>query len=75
MRMARVNVYLPDSLADEVKAAGLNVSKVTQDALNAAVGAGRTAAWLDSVAALGSTRVSHDDVLQAIREAKSDFAG
>ena len=38
MRMARVNVYLPDDLAAEVRASGLNVSQVTQEALRAALG-------------------------------------
>ncbi|MEE8525568.1 MAG: type II toxin-antitoxin system CcdA family antitoxin [Thermoanaerobaculia bacterium] len=71
--MPRVNVYLPDSLAEESKAAGLNVSKLTQEALKAALGADRTVAWLGSVAALGTTHASHEDVLQAVREAKSDF--
>lgn len=36
MRMARVNVYLPDGLAAASRAAGLNVSRITQDALRAA---------------------------------------
>ncbi len=71
--MARVNVYIPDALAAEAKAADLNVSKLTQKALKSALGADRTTAWLGSVAALGPTRVSHEDALQAVHEAKSDF--
>lgn len=73
VRMARVNVYLPDALAAQAKAADLNVSKLTQEGLTAALAADRTTAWLCSVAALGTTRVSHEDVLQAVHEAKSEF--
>ncbi len=36
MRMARVNVYLPDELAREARAAGLNISRVAQEALEQA---------------------------------------
>ncbi len=32
MRMARVNVYVPDELAEKAKVAGLNVSSLTQEA-------------------------------------------
>jgi len=73
MRMARINVYLPDDLAEEAKVAGLNLSKLTQEALKRELSAERTSAWLDAVASLGSTRVSHDDVIEAVGEAKSDF--
>ncbi|MCG8462666.1 MAG: type II toxin-antitoxin system CcdA family antitoxin [Holophagales bacterium] len=71
--MARINVYLPDTLAEEAKAAGLNVSKVTQEALRAAIDAGKTSTWLDSIAELEPTRVSHEDALQAVRESRKDF--
>ena len=73
--MARVNVYLPDDLADEARAAGLNLSKLTQEALKSALASERTSEWLAAIAALGSSRVSHDDVMQAVGEAKSDFEG
>jgi post-segregation antitoxin (ccd killing protein) len=73
MRMARLNVYLPDDLAEEAKAARLNLSKLTQDALRSALAAERTADWLDAVAGLGTTPVTHEDVLEALGEAKGDF--
>lgn len=75
MRMARVNVYLPDDLADQARAVGLNLSKLTQEALRSALSGQRTSEWLAAVAALGSSRASHEDVLQAVREAKSDLEG
>jgi post-segregation antitoxin (ccd killing protein) len=73
MHMTRINIYLPDSLAKEAKAADLNLSRVTQEALRLALGTERTNAWLGSVAALGTTDVSHEDVLQAVHDAKSDL--
>ena len=75
MRMARVNVYLPDDLAEEAKAAGLNLSKLTQEALKGALSEESTTKWLAAVAALGSSRVSHEEVLRAVGEAKDDFEG
>jgi post-segregation antitoxin (ccd killing protein) len=38
--VARVNVYLPDDLAQRAKAAGLSISAVTQNALRSALTAG-----------------------------------
>ena len=41
MRMARVNIYLPNGLAEEAKAAGLNISGIAQAALRAELAAHR----------------------------------
>jgi hypothetical protein len=35
--MAQINIYVPDRLRDRVKAAGINVSRICQDALEVAV--------------------------------------
>jgi hypothetical protein len=35
--MAQINIYVPDPLRDRVKAAGINVSRICQEALEAAV--------------------------------------
>lgn len=51
----------------------MNLSKLPQDALKSALAGERTSDWLAAVASLAPTRVSHEDVLQAVREAKSDF--
>jgi post-segregation antitoxin (ccd killing protein) len=71
--MARVNVYLPDDLADEVKDAGLNVSGITQAALRAALDDRAADAWLDGVARLGIAEVTHDDVLAAVDAARDEL--
>ena len=73
MRMARVNVYLPDELAAASRAAGLNVSRIAQDALRAALDSAATSTWLDDVRALPPTGVSHDVALDATRAAREEL--
>jgi len=73
MRMARVNVYLPDDLADQAKDAGLNVSSLTQDAVRSALSVGETEEWLSRVGSLSSTGIGHDAVISALAGAKDDL--
>lgn len=70
MRMARVNVYLPDDLAAEAKAAGLNVSNLTQEALRSALAASRVDGWLDDVAAMRPLGIGRRAVSEAVARAK-----
>jgi len=71
--MARVNVYLPDDLADSAKAAGLNVSGITQEALRRALAAESTDDWLDEGDLLQPVEISHLDVIGAIEQARDDL--
>lgn len=73
MRMARVNVYLPDDLAERVRAAGLNVSGITQDALRTELARLDTTVWLDAVAALPAAGISHEEALAALDAARDEF--
>lgn len=75
MRMARVNVYLPDDLAAEVKVAGLNVSSLTQEALRGALAARRVDTWLDDVTAMRPLHISHRAVASAVAAAKDELGG
>jgi post-segregation antitoxin (ccd killing protein) len=75
MRMARVNVYLPDDLAAEAKTAGLNVSNLTQEALRNALAASRIDEWLDNVAAMRVLGISHRVVASAVTAAKDELEG
>ena len=75
MRMARVNIYLPNDLAEEAKAAGLNVSKITQEALRVELATHRVAAWLDGIARLPPTGVTHEQAMTALREARAELWG
>lgn len=72
--MARVNIYLPDELAEEARAAGLNVSNVAQDALRRQLAGRQTSAWLERVRGLEPTGVTHEQALDAI-DATRDEAG
>jgi post-segregation antitoxin (ccd killing protein) len=73
VRMARVNVYLPDDLAAAVKAADLNVSSVAQAALADELAARDTSRWLDGLRALPRIEVPPEEVLDAVRAARDDF--
>lgn len=75
MRMARVNVYLPDELADRAKDAGLNVSRLTQEAVRSALAGKTTGEWVGKVAALSPTGLRHQAVLAALEDAKDELEG
>ena len=71
--MARVNVYLPDELAAQAKAAGLNVSGVTQEALQAALAVRRVDDWLDRVALLRPLDINAQSITEAVAAAKDEL--
>lgn len=73
MRMARVNVYLPDELAREARAAGLNISKVAQEALSNTLTHNETDRWLDRLDRLPRANISHASVIDAIDEARTEL--
>ena len=73
MRMSRVNVYLPDELASEARAAGLNVSALTQAAVRDALAARRTDAWLDGLVELKGRPVDVSAILRSIHEASDEL--
>lgn len=71
--MARVNVYLPDDLAEEARAAGLNVSNITQDALRCQLAARRTSAWVARITELPPTGVAHEQVIEALDAVREEM--
>ncbi len=71
--MARVNVYLPDDLAEAARAADLNVSAITQDALRAELAARHQRAWLEDVRRLSPTGIGHDAALAALDDAREEL--
>jgi post-segregation antitoxin (ccd killing protein) len=73
--MARVNVYLPDELATQARAAGINISGITQDALRAALGAEDTDRWLDRLDRLRSVDLPHQRVTDAVHAARDELGG
>lgn len=70
--MARINVYLPDELAERARARGLNVSALTQAAISAELENSATDAWLADLADR-TTTARHDDVLAALDAAREEF--
>jgi post-segregation antitoxin (ccd killing protein) len=73
MRMPRVNVYLPDDLAEEAKKAGLNISSLTQAAIRSSLAAQTLKRWQQQVSKLPSAGVSHANVIEAVKSAKDEL--
>ena len=70
--MARLNVYVPDDLAERARARGLNVSALTQAAIAAELENSATEAWLDGLESR-STCARHVDALEALDSAREEF--
>lgn len=78
MRMARVNVYLPDDLAAEAKAAELNLSAVTQDAVRQQLRGRATDEWLARLPEVAHRTITHEEViatLDAVRDEPTTYHG
>jgi post-segregation antitoxin (ccd killing protein) len=73
--MARINVYVPDDLADAARASDLNVSAITQEAIRSALNANSVESWLESLTSLEPVTVTHAKVEQAVDEARNDLWG
>ena len=73
MRMARVNVYLPDELAREARSAGLNISSIAQEALSRTLTHSETDRWLDRLDRLPHVEISHESVIEAVAAARDEF--
>ncbi len=67
--MAKVTVYLPDRLAEAVRAAGLNLSNITQVAAERELLRSDVSSWLHRVLFEQTSDVSHHDALAALRAA------
>lgn len=70
--MARLNVYVPDDLAERARMRGLNVSALTQAAISAELENSATDTWLKGLESR-STDARHDDVLDALDAARDEF--
>lgn len=69
--MARLNVYVPDELADQARAAQLNVSAVTQQAITTELDRHATDAWLATLPTPGGLPAAA--VQQALGEARAEM--
>lgn len=70
--MARLNVYVPDDLAEQARERGLNVSALTQAAIRAELESSATAVWLEGLST-AETGVRHETVLNAVDAARDEF--
>jgi post-segregation antitoxin (ccd killing protein) len=75
MRMARVNVYIPDELLREAREAKLNISSLTQEAITTKLKKHTTREWLDSLKDLPRLNISHEEVMKALDEGREDLWG
>ena len=76
--MARLNVYVPDELAEAARAAELNVSAITQAAIRRALDADSVGAWLDSLDSLDvldPAPISDAAAERALAEARDELWG
>lgn len=69
--MARLNVYLPDDLAERARAAGLNISAAAQEAVAAELDRQALREWLDDTPNM-EHQVTHDHVLAALAAGRAD---
>ena len=74
MRMARVNIYLPDDLAEKAKAADLNVSGLAQEAIRRQLRVRETNQWLDRLLQRPPTGVPPTVVAEALAAARAELA-
>jgi post-segregation antitoxin (ccd killing protein) len=76
MRMARVNVYLPDELAKKAKEKKLNISALAQQAVESALHKNAWAEWLDEVRKDPPLAGLSDEVVRtALQEARDEMWG
>ncbi len=68
-------MYLSDDLAAEVRAAGLNVSSLTQEALRSALATRRVDVWLNDIGSMRPLGIEHSAVTSAVEAAKDELEG
>lgn len=67
-----MNVYLPDELAAEAKAAGLNLSAVTETVVRRSLAGRSTDAWLATLASAAQHEARHDEVIAALDAVRAE---
>lgn len=71
--MARLNVYIPDELADRARNAELNISALAQAAIADELQRRATDDWLESLPTPRGT-VPHQAAIEALDDARSELA-
>jgi post-segregation antitoxin (ccd killing protein) len=70
--MARLNVYVPDELAERARTAGLNVSALARAAITRELSLRATDGWLAGVPKPRRS-VSHEAALAALEQARTEL--
>ncbi|WP_019816582.1 type II toxin-antitoxin system CcdA family antitoxin [Saccharomonospora saliphila] len=70
--MARLNVYVPDDVAERAREAGLNVSALTQAAIVAELDKSATNRWLADLPAPRG-EITREHILGALDAARDDM--
>lgn len=72
--MARLNIYVPDELAERARKRGLNVSALAQAAVTAELARNATGDWLAEIPVRTDRRIpSHATALGALDAARDDL--
>ncbi len=72
MHMARVNIYLPDELAAQARAAELNVSGIAQQGLRDELARADIDRWLETLDRCPPVNVTTDQVLRALDQVREE---
>lgn len=74
MCMARVNIYLPDDLAERAREAGVNVSAVARSAIEAKMASMINEAVFEELARLPRPRrqISHEEVIATLDAVRAE---
>jgi post-segregation antitoxin (ccd killing protein) len=70
--MARVNIYLPDELAAQARAAELNVSGIAQKALRDELARAGIDRWLETLERRPPVNITTEQVLRALDEVREE---
>jgi len=72
--MARLNVYVPDELAARARDAGLNVSKLTQEAIESELQGSAMRTWIDRVQANPPlAEISREEMQTIMDDVRDDY--
>jgi post-segregation antitoxin (ccd killing protein) len=70
--MARLNVYVPDEMAERAREAGLNVSALAQAAIAAELARQATRAWLETIPT-PHPEISHEAAIAALDAVRDEM--
>lgn len=71
--MTRLNIYMPDDLAERAKARGLNISALTRAAVAAELARNATAEWLEGIPPRSLSGVDHAAALGALEAGRDEL--